>query len=607
MSTTGSVPWTLLTPTGVTSTSFQHRGLTAGATLHYRVRARNTIGFGPWTSPKSATTSTGTAPGPPRDLTATAASSSAIDLSWTPPRSSGSSAIIGYRIERSSTRTGGWREIEDDTGDTRTTYQDTGLSPNTTYYYRVSAINSFATGDPSNVDDAITQRDVPDAPRRLTAQARGVSAIDLAWTAPSSSGTAPVTGYRIQWSSTGTGGWRNLVADTGLRTTRHTDTGLSPRTRRYYRVAALSGARIGAWSNVAHATTDDLTVPGAPTRLTVTPNGLKGSTELSLRWLAPSDTGGSPITGYRIEWSSTGTWPGTFLLPGPTGTATTYVDKGLAPNTTRYYRVRALNAQGQGSPSTAVRGTTNAARPGQPRNLRARAAGPTSITLAWEAPDQRRRGADHRLHHSEARPRRKLDHDPSQYGSAGDHIHGHGPPAGHRLPVSGGGGQPPGSRPVVVRGEHEHLRPGSRRTDRADGPGGGHRAHRPVVECAPQHRRRPHPCLPDRGLERRGQRLADHPPPPGLGGDEVLRLEPPARDHAALPGCRDQHRGDRAVLKHRARDDRSDRAGRPPKSRRGGRRHLAHRAFLASAHERRGVAHHRLPDRGVRRCGRHLG
>ena len=195
-----------------------------------------------------------------------------------------------------------------------------------------------------------------------------------------------MTGYRIQWSSTGTGGWRNLVADTGLRTTGHTDTGLSPRTKRYYRVAALSGARIGAWSNVAHATTDDLTVPGAPTSLRVNPNGLRGSTELSLTWRAPSNTGGSPITGYRVEWSATGASPWFIVVPGPTGTATTYLHTGLAPNTTRYYRVFAINAQGQGPPSTAVRGTTNAARPGQPRNLRARAAGPTSITLNWEAP-----------------------------------------------------------------------------------------------------------------------------------------------------------------------------------------------------------------------------
>ena len=386
MSTTGDVPWTLLTTTG--QTSFRHTSLPAGATRYYRVRARNASAFGLWTSPERATTSTGTPPGPPGALTATAVGSSAIDLRWSAPADPGSSGIIGYRIEWSNTRTptGVWTDLEANTGNTRTTYRDTGLAPNTERYYRVSAINSFATGDPSNVEGATTEPDVPDAPGRLTAQARGISAIELAWTAPPSRGAAPVTGYRIQWSSTGTGGWRNLVADTGLRTTGHTDTGLSPRTKRYYRVAALSGARIGAWSNVAHATTHDLTVPGAPTSLRVSPNGLRGSTELSLRWSAPSNTGGSPITGYRIEWSSTGTWPGTFLVPGPTGTATTYVDTDLAPNTTRYYRVRALNAQGQGAPSTAVRGTTNAARPGQPQNLRARAAGPTSITLNWEAP-----------------------------------------------------------------------------------------------------------------------------------------------------------------------------------------------------------------------------
>ena len=368
-------------------TEYQHTGLSAGVTRHYRVRARNANGFGPWTSVVSATTSTGTPPGPPRALTATAAGSSAIDLSWSAPRDPGSSAIIGYRIEWSSTRTGGWTDLEANTGNTRTTYRDTGLSPNTTYYYRVSAINSFATGDPSNVDDATTELDVPNAPGRLTAQARGISAIELDWTAPPSRATAPVTGYRIQWSSTGTGGWRNLVADTGFRTTRHTDTSLSPRTKRYYRVAALSGARIGAWSNVAHATTDDLTVPGAPTSFRVRPNGLKGKHRAQPHLEAPGQHRREPHhrLPHRVEFHRRLALE-IIVVPGPTGTATTYLHTGLAPNTTRFYRVRALNAQGQGNPSTAVRGTTNAARPGQPRNLRARAAGPTSITLAWEAP-----------------------------------------------------------------------------------------------------------------------------------------------------------------------------------------------------------------------------
>ena len=200
-----------------------------------------------------------------------------------------------------------------------------------------------------------------------------------------------------------------------------------------------------------------------------------------------------------------------------------------------------------------------------------------------------------------------MDHPPHQHGDDGDHIHGHGTAAGDPIPVPGGGDQQRGTRRLVVRGEHEHVRPGSRGTGRADGPGGGHRAHRPVVECAPQHRRRPDPRLPGRGLRRRAQDLADHPPQHQLDGDDVLRREPPARDHAVLPRRGDQHCGDRAVFELRKRDDRSHRAGHAPESRRGRRRHLADRAFLARAHERRGLAHHRVPHRGVRRCGRQLG
>ena len=103
-------------------TEFRHTGLAAGTTRHYRVRARNANGFGPWTSAVNATTSTGTPPGPPRALRATAVGSSAIELSWSAPLSSGSSAIIGYRIESSSTRTGGWSDLVANTGNTRTTY-----------------------------------------------------------------------------------------------------------------------------------------------------------------------------------------------------------------------------------------------------------------------------------------------------------------------------------------------------------------------------------------------------------------------------------------------------------------------------------------------------
>ena len=545
VSTTGGVPWTLLTT--ATQTSFRHESLAAGDTRHYRVRARNTIGFGPWTSPVSATTSTGTPPGPPRALTATAVSSSAIELSWMAPLSSGSSAIIGYRIEWSSTRTGAWSDLVANTGNTSTTYRDMGLSPSTTRYYRVSAINSFATGASSNIEGAITQQQAPDAPGQLTAEARGRSAIELDWTRPSSSGTSAVTGYQIHRSSTGTGGWRDLVPNTGSTTTRYTDDGLSPGTTRYYRVAAISAAGTSNWSNVAHATTDDLTVPGAPTGLTATPSGEGGRTQLRLRWSAPSENGGSPITGYLIERAVIrgGAW---IIHVASTGsgactTNCTYTDTGLAPNTTRYYRVRALNARGHGDPSNVAEGTTNAARPGQPRNLRARATGPTTITLDWEAPasdgGERITGYTIRMRGSSGGAWITIPRNTGPQETTFEHT-GLQPATSYWYQVA--------AINSVDRGEWSFEASTTtyadipRRTDRPDRRGERHLADRPGVDCAPQHRRRPHPWLPDRGLGRRGPHLADRPPQHQLDGDNVLRREPPARDHAALPGCRHQHR-----------------------------------------------------------------
>ena len=367
--------WSLVGTTLASVTEYSDATAAVGVTRRYRVRAVNASGAG---EPAfvNATAEAGT-PGPPRDLTASADGASVIELDWRAPSDAGSAAVTGYRIEWSANGVI-WNVLE--RNHRATDYRDEDLSPGTTRHYRVAAVNRHGQGEWSDEAQATTSRP-PGRPTGFTARAQGTSRIELDWTAPTGGG--PVTGYWIEWSSTGTGGWTRRVMNS--RATSYTDTGLSAGTTRHYRVAAINAAGEGPWSRVVQATTE-VTVPGAPTSLSVNPNGLRGSTELRLTWRPPSNTGGSPITGYRIEWSSTGTWPGIFLVPGPTGTATTYVHTDLAPNTTRFYRVYAINAQGQGNPSAAVRGTTNAARPGQPRNLHARAAGPTSITLAWEAP-----------------------------------------------------------------------------------------------------------------------------------------------------------------------------------------------------------------------------
>ena len=337
------------------------------------------------------TDGSGGTPGAPRSLEAEADGTSVIELDWLAPRDEGDDRIDGYRIQYS--RDGGdtWRTLVGDTGDTDTDYRDTGLSAGTTRHYRVAALNSYGRGEWSRVANATTEARVPGPPENLRATARGASSIELDWDAPSSVGASRITGYRIEVSSTGSGNWRDLVANTRRTTRAYTDSRLTPGTRRYYRVSAINAQGTGAPSDVASATTATAP-PGAPTGLSVTaPTGLLGRTQLVLRWTRPSSDGGSAITGYLIQWSETGvTWRVLVASTGTTGT--TYTDLGLTPGapltpgTRRYYRVAAINAQGTGPFSSIATGTTNASVPSAPRSLRAIAAGSSSITLSWEAP-----------------------------------------------------------------------------------------------------------------------------------------------------------------------------------------------------------------------------
>ncbi|NHH98264.1 hypothetical protein DYY66_1454 [Candidatus Nitrosotalea sp. FS] len=64
--------------------------------------------------------------------------------------------VVGYKIERSSNGATSWLTIKANTGNTATSYEDTGLVQNTTYSYRVSAVYSVGTSPPSNTASAST-------------------------------------------------------------------------------------------------------------------------------------------------------------------------------------------------------------------------------------------------------------------------------------------------------------------------------------------------------------------------------------------------------------------------------------------------------------------
>jgi len=89
-------------------------------------------------------------PGAPRlPFTAPNPINDNIDLFWQGPEDTGSSGIIGYKIERASPQLSYYDTIEVNTNEGATYYTDLTADVTQEYSYRVSAINSFGTGSPS--------------------------------------------------------------------------------------------------------------------------------------------------------------------------------------------------------------------------------------------------------------------------------------------------------------------------------------------------------------------------------------------------------------------------------------------------------------------------
>jgi chitodextrinase len=189
----------------------------------------------------SAATPTDTvAPSVPTDLSASAASTTTINLSWT--ASTDNVGVTGYRVFRNGVQVA---------IPTTTTYSDTGLTASTTYAYTVAATD--AAGNVSALSSSVngtTQAPVadtiaPSIPASLTATAVSSTQINLSWTA--SNDNVGVTGYRV---------FRNDVQVGTPTTTSYSDTGLTASTTYAYTVAATDAAgNVSALSTSVNGTT----------------------------------------------------------------------------------------------------------------------------------------------------------------------------------------------------------------------------------------------------------------------------------------------------------------------------------------------------------------
>ncbi len=240
-------PWAQIGTTGANATSYADGGLSASTTYWYRIRSWNSAGDSGYSNSTSATTQAAvTIPAAPSNLTAVAASSSQINLSW----SDNSSNESGFKVERAPASAGPWTQI----GTTASvSYSDTGLFASTTYWYRVRAWNSAGDSGYSNSASATTQAaaTAPAAPSNLSATAVSASQINLSWSDNSSN----ETGFKVERGSSSTGPW-SQIGTTGAGVATYSDAaGLSPSTTYWYRVRAWNAVGDSAYSNNASATT----------------------------------------------------------------------------------------------------------------------------------------------------------------------------------------------------------------------------------------------------------------------------------------------------------------------------------------------------------------
>jgi chitodextrinase len=329
-----------------TTTSFGDTGLTTATTYRYQVRATDAAAnLSGYSNVASATTADSQAPTAPGTLTATAASASAINLTWT--ASTDNVGVTSYLIERC--QGAGCTTFTQVGTSTTTSFGDAGLTSATTYRYRVRATDAAANlSGYSNVASATTpDTQAPTAPGTVSATAVSTSAINLTWTA--SSDNVGVTGYLIERCQ---GAGCTTFSQVGTSTTTSFgDAGLSAATTYRYQVRATDAAgNLSGYSNVATATT-----PAPPdTQAPSTPGALSGtatsSSQVALTWTASSDNVG--VTGYRVSRNST-------LLA--TVTTLAYADSGLTASTTYAYSVVAVDAAGNLSIPATTNVTTQAA------------------------------------------------------------------------------------------------------------------------------------------------------------------------------------------------------------------------------------------------------
>ena len=293
---------------------------------------------------------------PPANLTANLVGQSAISLSW-----QNVSGATEYHLERSTSGNDNWVRIYQGTG---TLYEDATVQPGTTYYYRVTAVNSDTSSTPSPSVTQVTPRRVLSVPTGFSGEVDENGTCRLQWTDHSQ------TGFELQQSTDGGTTW-TLLKSLAAGTT-STNTMLSSGVNYSFRIRAVSNDGESEWSQAVSARYDAPVVLSPPTG--VAASWLQ-SQSARIVWNTVPDA-----TAYRVERSlfDNGGWTEIY-----TGSNLFFDDLDTIPETRYYYRVFAVCDSSESDSSLSCTLVTPAPIPSAPTGLSVADVGQTNVDLTW--------------------------------------------------------------------------------------------------------------------------------------------------------------------------------------------------------------------------------
>lgn len=311
-------------------------------------------------------------PTAPTLFKANAVSPTQIDLVWTHP----GTGVDKFVIQRSTdNRT--FTALVDKAAADRA-HSNTGLLPNTSYYYRIYA--SFRNILSSTYASVEAKTDNPTlaVPTELAVSGKTHNSISVQWNPVSGA-----EGYEIRLSSS------NLFlsgvvtnATTASNRVISTFTDLQPNTTYFIQVRTkntVNGTTYwSSWSGSLSATTDSL-IPAVPTGLEATD---KASTAITVKWNAVS---GADL--YQVRLSDVSNFSTGVVAAFKSTLNHTFT--GLTPNRTYYIQVQAKKTVNgidywSGWSMSGVFQTDRLSPPGAPTLVTAVAKSPTQVEITWK-------------------------------------------------------------------------------------------------------------------------------------------------------------------------------------------------------------------------------